>query len=59
MKSAPSHSPPSTKPGAEDSPHLHLFEGYGVEIEYMIVDRDTARGAPISDELIESVAGEL
>ena len=59
MTSAPEQSPPSTKPGAEESPHLHLFQGYGVEIEYMIVDRERLGVAPMSDELIKSVAGAL
>lgn len=34
-----------------------LFEVYGVELEYMIVDRETLSVLPISDELIKSVAG--
>ncbi|UCF36588.1 MAG: glutamate--cysteine ligase [Acidobacteriota bacterium] len=37
---------------------LHLFEGYGVELEYMIVDRDNLDVLPISDEIIKEVAGE-
>jgi hypothetical protein len=57
MNGAPTDSPASTKPGAEQSPRLGLFEGYGVEVEYMIVDRDGLGVAPISDELIKSVAG--
>ncbi|MEX0661558.1 MAG: glutamate-cysteine ligase family protein [Balneolaceae bacterium] len=38
---------------------LHLFDGYGVEMEYMIVDRDSLSVLPISDKLLESVAGEI
>lgn len=34
-----------------------LFEAFGVEIEYMIVDRDGLDVAPICDRLIETVAG--
>ena len=36
---------------------LHLFEGYGLELEYMIVDRGTLDVRPIADELIAQVAG--
>ncbi|WP_207430424.1 carboxylate-amine ligase [Sabulibacter ruber] len=38
---------------------LGLFEGYGVEMEYMIVDRDTLEVKPISDEVLKAEAGEL
>lgn len=31
---------------------LHLFEGYGIELEYMIVDRETLNVLPISDRLL-------
>ena len=37
---------------------LHLFEGFGIELEYMIVDRDTLAVAPVCDKLLELVAGE-
>ncbi len=57
MSDAHADDPPSTKPGAEQSPELGLFQGYGVEIEYMIVERDGLAVAPVSDELIKSVAG--
>lgn len=40
-----------------DSP-LHLFEGYGVELEYMIVRRDNLSVLPVSDEILKKVAGE-
>ena len=36
---------------------LGLFEGIGVELEYMIVNRDTLDVLPIADELIKSVVG--
>ena len=38
---------------------LHLFEAFGIEIEYMIVDRDTLAVKPVADELIRQVAGEI
>lgn len=37
---------------------LHLFQAYGVELEYMIVDRDTLEVKPISDELLKHQLGE-
>lgn len=36
---------------------LHLFEGYGVELEYMIVDADTLDVRPVADELIKAACG--
>lgn len=36
---------------------LHLFEAIGIEIEYMIVDRDSLAVRPIADELIKAAAG--
>jgi glutamate---cysteine ligase / carboxylate-amine ligase len=41
------------------SPSNHLFEGFGVELEYMIVDADSLSVSPIADRLLESVAGEI
>ena len=38
---------------------LRLFEGYGVEIEYMIVDRDTLAVLPVADRVLSAEAGEL
>ena len=37
---------------------LHLFEGYGVEVELMIVDAASLRVKPIADRLLEDLAGE-
>jgi carboxylate-amine ligase len=37
---------------------LGLFQGYGIELEYMIVDRLTLAIQPISDILLRSAAGE-
>lgn len=36
---------------------IHLFQGYGVELEYMLVDRDTLQIKPITDELLKHVLG--
>ena len=38
---------------------LSLFEGYGIEIEYMIVDRDSLDVRPFSDRVLAAVAGEI
>ncbi len=46
-----------TKPGDESStPDLGLFEGFGVEIEYMIVDRETLDLRPVADRILAEVA---
>ncbi len=37
---------------------LGLFDGYGVEIEYMIVDEDSLDVRPVCDDLMEAMAGE-
>ncbi len=37
---------------------LHLFQAFGVELEYMIVDRDTLDVRPIADELLKAELGE-
>jgi glutamate---cysteine ligase / carboxylate-amine ligase len=37
---------------------LRLFEGVGVEIEYMIVDAETLDVRPVCDELMDAMAGE-
>ncbi|NJN41806.1 MAG: glutamate--cysteine ligase, partial [Flammeovirgaceae bacterium] len=36
---------------------IHLFQGYGVELEYMIVDRDTLEVKSIADELLKHELG--
>lgn len=36
---------------------LHWFEGFGVELEYMIVDRDSLQVRPLCDELLKRVTG--
>lgn len=37
---------------------LHLFQGYGIELEYMIVDRDTLQVKPIMDKVAHELTGE-
>lgn len=37
---------------------LHLFQAFGIELEYMIVDRDTLDVRPIADELLKARLGE-
>jgi carboxylate-amine ligase len=36
----------------------HLFQAFGIELEYMIVDRDTLTVRPIADELLKAKLGE-
>jgi gamma-glutamyl:cysteine ligase YbdK (ATP-grasp superfamily) len=36
---------------------LHLFEGVGIELEYMIVDAQTLNVKPITDEVLKAVTG--
>lgn len=38
---------------------LHLFEGYGVELEYMLVDADSLDVAPHADWLLAEMAGDI
>ncbi|MBL7858895.1 MAG: glutamate--cysteine ligase [Cyclobacteriaceae bacterium] len=38
-------------------PRIHLFQGYGIELEYMLVDRDTLQIKPITDELLKHELG--
>jgi hypothetical protein len=40
------------------SPQYGLFEVYGIEIEYMIVDAETGAVRPIADLVLEEAAGE-
>lgn len=40
-----------------DRAPLHLFAGFGVELEYMIVDGATLSVRPIADELLHTLAG--
>jgi carboxylate-amine ligase len=36
---------------------IHLFQAYGIELEYMLVDRDTLKVKPITDELLKHELG--
>ncbi len=38
---------------------LHLFEGYGVELEYMIVDGNSLNVKPIAEVLLTEESGEI
>ncbi len=38
---------------------LHLFEGFGVELEYMIVDRESLDIRPIADAVLRDDAGQV
>ncbi len=40
-------------------PHIRAFSGYGIELEYMIVDRDTLTVRPIADRLLHDAHGEI
>ena len=48
-----------TATGTAAGKPLGLFEAYGVEVEYMIVDAERLDVAPAADALLEAVAGEL
>ena len=41
------------------TPALGLFQGYGIELEYMIVDRRSLNVLPVADQLLAAVAGEI
>jgi carboxylate-amine ligase len=43
---------------ADEPPLLHAFAGYGIELEYMIVERDTLSVLPIADRLLAAAAGD-
>jgi carboxylate-amine ligase len=51
----------NSQPPAEPAPSrpLGLFEAYGIEVEYMLVDGETLDVAPAADALLEAAAGEL
>jgi len=38
---------------------LRLFEAFGIEMEYMIVDRESLQVRPICDEVIQVLSGEI
>lgn len=39
--------------------HLHLFQGYGIELELMIVDKTTLAVRPFTDFVLAKVAGKI
>ncbi len=39
--------------------HLHLFEGYGIELELMIVDKTSLEVRPLTDFVLSKVAGKI
>ncbi len=49
----------SEKIDAAGTRALGLFEGYGIELEYMIVDAKSLAVAPIADRLIEAESGRI
>ncbi len=38
---------------------IHLFDAFGIEMEYMLVDAQSLDVRPVADELLKSVAGKL
>jgi gamma-glutamyl:cysteine ligase YbdK (ATP-grasp superfamily) len=36
---------------------IHLFQGYGIELEYMLVDKETLAVKPVTDELLKHELG--
>lgn len=40
-------------------PRIHLFQGYGIELEYMLVDKDTLAVKPVVDELLKHELGDF
>ncbi|RZI40288.1 glutamate--cysteine ligase [Herbaspirillum sp. HC18] len=41
----------------DEPPLLHAFMGYGIELEYMIVDRERLSVLPIADKLLREAGG--
>ncbi|TFW04957.1 glutamate--cysteine ligase [Oxalobacteraceae bacterium OM1] len=41
-----------------EPPLLHAFGGYGIELEYMLVDRSTLAVKPLADRLLHAAAGQ-
>ena len=37
---------------------IHLFQGYGIELEYMLVDKETLTVKPVTDELLKHELGQ-
>lgn len=49
---------PTLEPLVEIAP-LHAFAGYGIELEYMIVDRHDLAVRPLADVLLKGAAGQV
>ncbi|MGY6555937.1 MAG: carboxylate-amine ligase [Wenzhouxiangella sp.] len=49
---------PTLEPLVQPGP-LHAFAGYGIELEYMIVDRLTLAARPLADTLLKDAHGEI
>ncbi len=47
--------PPTAELATKQEPTLGLFEGYGIEIEYMIVDPTTLNVLPIAPSVLQSL----
>jgi len=41
------------------TPVLHAFAGYGIELEYMIVDQHTLAVLPLADALLQAASGNM
>ncbi len=41
------------------TPFFSLFEAYGIELEYMIVDQTTLKALPITDQVFRDIAGKI
>jgi len=37
---------------------IHIFQGYGIELEYMLVDKDTLAVKPVTDEVLKHELGQ-
>ncbi len=40
-------------------PHLHAFAGFGIELEYMIVDRESLAVRPLAEHLLVDESGDV
>ncbi len=49
--------PPRQSTQQEEREAIHAFEGCGLEIEYMLVDRTSLDVAPIADDVLQRLSG--
>jgi carboxylate-amine ligase len=54
-----SSNPVDSRTDSTKTAPLGLFEGWGIEIEYMIVQRDSLQVAPVADKILEAASGNL